>query len=146
MDYYVLDTNILVLAVRTSPIWAEIQRAYALTPANILISIVSKAEILSLAAQFGWGKEKITRLSAIIDKLNVVQINEPILQSYVSIDLYSQKKLPIAYPVGFTARNMGKNDLWIAAIASVFDAKLISTDGDFQHLDKIFFDFIGVFF
>lgn len=144
MTYYVLDTNILVFAVRNSPIWTDIQQTYQLTPANTLLSIVSKAEILSLAKQFAWGKEKISQLSEIIDKINIVQINEAILQAYVSIDLYSQKKLPISYPIGFTARNMGKNDLWIAATASVFDATLLSSDADFQHLDKLFFNFVKV--
>lgn len=30
---------------------------------------------------------------------------------------------------------MGKNDLWIAATASVLEATLITTDKDFGHLD-----------
>jgi tRNA(fMet)-specific endonuclease VapC len=29
---------------------------------------------------------------------------------------------------------MGKNDLWIAATASVYDMELITTDKDFNHL------------
>lgn len=35
-----------------------------------------------------------------------------------------------------TARNMGKNDLWIAATASVTHATLLTTDQDFRHLHK----------
>ena len=30
---------------------------------------------------------------------------------------------------------MGKNDLWIAAVAKVLAIPLITTDGDFDHLD-----------
>ena len=36
---------------------------------------------------------------------------------------------------------MSKNDLWIAATAHVSQAALLSTDKDFAHLDKIWFDF-----
>ena len=31
---------------------------------------------------------------------------------------------------------MGKNDLWIAATSSVYDLVLVTTDKDFDHLDK----------
>jgi len=37
---------------------------------------------------------------------------------------------------------MGKNDIWIATIASVSDAKLITMDKDFNHLDDVFLDLI----
>jgi len=37
-----------------------------------------------------------------------------------------------------SSRNMGKNDLWIAATASAFDMVLITTDRDFEHLDNTF--------
>lgn len=35
---------------------------------------------------------------------------------------------------------MGKNDVWIAATASVLDATLITIDTDFDHLDGEFLD------
>jgi predicted nucleic acid-binding protein len=34
---------------------------------------------------------------------------------------------------------MGKNDLWIAATATVFQATLLTTDKDFNHLHNVFF-------
>lgn len=33
---------------------------------------------------------------------------------------------------------MGKNDIWIASTASILDFSLITTDGDFDHLNKVF--------
>jgi tRNA(fMet)-specific endonuclease VapC len=39
---------------------------------------------------------------------------------------------------------MGKNDLWIAATASVLNIPLITTDNDFIHLDKTFLTLIKV--
>jgi predicted nucleic acid-binding protein len=38
-----------------------------------------------------------------------------------------------------SARNMGKNDLWIAATALATKATLITTDKDFDHLQNIYF-------
>ena len=36
-----------------------------------------------------------------------------------------------------SARNMGKNDLWIAATALYFDMVLHTTDNDFDHLPPL---------
>ncbi len=43
-------------------------------------------------------------------------------------------------PSTFSPRNMGKNDLWIASAATVLKATLLTTDKDFDHLDKAFLD------
>ncbi len=40
-------------------------------------------------------------------------------------------------PVGMTARNMGKNDLWIAATAWYLDLLLHTADNDFDHLPAL---------
>jgi len=39
---------------------------------------------------------------------------------------------------------MGKNDLWIAATASVTGAGLMTIDGDFDHLDGKFLELIKI--
>ncbi|MGB1243372.1 MAG: PIN domain-containing protein [Chitinophagales bacterium] len=58
---------------------------------------------------------------------------------YGEIDVYSQGKLKARrLPRGLSARNMGKNDLWISSTASVTGATLLTTDKDFQHLDGIY--------
>ena len=62
---------------------------------------------------------------------------EAIINKYAEIDAYSQGKHPtIELPT--SARNMGKNDLWIAATASVLDATLLTMDKDFDHLNEVF--------
>ena len=63
---------------------------------------------------------------------------EEIIDKYAEIDAYSQGKLPDT-KVDFSARNMGKNDLWIAATTKLIEAELITTDKDFEHLDNKFF-------
>jgi predicted nucleic acid-binding protein len=50
-----------------------------------------------------------------------------VIDAYIDLDIASQR-----HPKG--ARNMGKNDLWIAASAMVSGAYLLTTDGDFDHL------------
>jgi predicted nucleic acid-binding protein len=81
-------------------------------------------------------------MNDILNLLLIVDIHvEQILQSYAEIDTFSQGKLK---DVSFSARNMGKNDLWIAATAHVLDATLITTDNDYNHLDKVYFDLIKI--
>ncbi|MCU0394038.1 MAG: PIN domain-containing protein [Thermoflexibacter sp.] len=143
---YLLDTNILVLAIRNSTIWQQIQEDLFLRFGNTLISIVSEGELYSLADQFGWGTPKWQNIQSLLQKVTIVPIDTPTLvQAYREIDTYSQgKHLTLANQEGFSAKNMGKNDLWIAATATTTGATLISTDNDFAHLDKVFFDFMLV--
>lgn len=59
------------------------------------------------------------------------------LDVYAEIDAYSQGK-HLDKKHGLSSRNMGKNDLWIAATALVTNSTLITTDKDFDHLDPEF--------
>lgn len=64
----------------------------------------------------------------------IIDINtKDIINRYAEIDAFSQGRLN-RRKSNFTARNMGKNDIWIAATASVLDATLLTTDNDFDHL------------
>lgn len=74
------------------------------------------------------GEAKCKVLQHALDNLVVVDINHPsVIDVYVELDLISQR-----HPEG--ARNMGKNDLWIAACAKAAGAMLLTTDNDFSHL------------
>ena len=71
-----------------------------------------------------------------LNKCVITDINtSDVISIYGEIDAFSQGKLKDR-PLGMTARNMGKNDLWIAATASVTKAKLLTMDKDFMHLDN----------
>lgn len=59
------------------------------------------------------------------------------MDKYAEIDAFSQGKLE-GQKSNFSSRNMGKNDLWIAATASVQNMTLLTTDKDFKHLDGNF--------
>lgn len=140
---FVLDTNILVHFVRSDVHVAQLEQSFSLfaTENNTLISIVTVGEIRSLAFQFGWGLEKMNRMNQLLHALNPYPVdNEEIAAAYADLDAFSQCAHP-TYPVkaGMTARNMGKNDLWIAATTMLFNATLLTTDTDFLHLAPTFF-------
>ncbi len=81
-----------------------------------------------LASRNKWGEQKRSVLDDALRSLVTVDVSHPqVIGAYVEIDLYSQ-----AWQGG--ARNMGKNDLWIAACAKAAGATLLTTDKDFSHL------------
>lgn len=85
-------------------------------------------------------------LDELLRKLPTVDIgHEQIIQRYAEIDAFSLGK-DKARPLrsGLTARVMGKNDLWIAATASVLNAALLAIDNDFDHLSSVFLDVIYI--
>jgi tRNA(fMet)-specific endonuclease VapC len=139
---YLLDTGLLVGYVRAAGYAEYAERKFALSqPPNIsLISIVSKGELYSLAIQFAWGDQKRQGLETILRRIPSVDINtDRIIRRYAEIDAYSQgKDRTKPLPSGVSSRNMGKNDIWIAATSSVLNATLITTDKNFDHLNGVF--------
>ena len=80
---------------------------------------VVKGELKSIAIRNQYGEKRLAALERLIGRFLVADINsDPILDRYAEIEAFSQGKLP-GRPLSQTARNMGKNDLWIAATASV---------------------------
>lgn len=148
MSLFVIDTGILVGYIRGAGYAEYVEKRFRVNePPNIpVISTVTKGEIYSLAIQFGWGEKKKSGLEDLLRKLPFVDIgNDPIVKKYAEIDSYSQGKNPsMPLPAGLTARNMGKNDLWIAATGSVLNATLLTTDGDFDHLHNVFLEVVRI--
>jgi len=139
MDY-LLDTNIVLAYTRQDKTMKQIDAKYDPIGGNnaSIISAVTVGEINSIAIRNKWGKRKLNYLDALLNKFMIADINiKKILHKYAEIDSFSQGKLP-GKKSNFTSRNMGKNDIWIAATASVLNIELITTDKDFLHLDKEF--------
>ncbi|PRP94761.1 type II toxin-antitoxin system VapC family toxin [Enhygromyxa salina] len=127
----VLDTNILVHLVRGKAPGRHLDSTYELSSAAVrpLISVTTVGECLSLAKQFGWGSEKEKVLLDLLKQLVVVDINDSsVLDAYADIDFASRKN----------GNTMGKNDLWIAAVAVAANGWLLTTDKDFLPLDPDF--------
>lgn len=147
------DTNIILFIVRANNYKGIIN---FLNPNNnpIYISVASEAEIKSVAMQNNWGANRINKLDIFLDQVNIVEINQLYINTYVEIESFSQKRNNQFSQYGFSSpRNMGKNDLWIASLAALLSLRLITTDNDFDHLNSIFLEvhkiqpkqFIGFF-
>lgn len=138
---YVLDTNIILHIVRDSSLWKQLKTDFSLDSKHkVFISIVTYAEIKSIAKQLNWGENKTKRLDQILQSFPTLYINNEITEHYVEIDIYSQgKRQDKSSSDKISSRNMGKNDLWIAATTKYINAELITTDKDFNHLNKTFF-------
>ncbi len=83
-------------------------------------------------------------MEELILRLVVLDINVPeIIDRYVEIDCYSKGK-HLTRTSNFSAIKMGKNDLWIAATALVYECKLLTMDLDFGHLRDEFVDVVYI--
>jgi tRNA(fMet)-specific endonuclease VapC len=145
---YLLDTNILIHYLRQSKLADYTERTYQpLTPSPTttpLISTVIVGELESLALRNNWGTPRKKELELLLDKFLIVDIRiKTIINRYAEIDAFSYGKLK-GRPLVGSARTMGKNDLWIAATASVLDATLLTTDKDFNHLNNLFLDVVWI--
>ena len=130
-DLYLLDTNILVHLIRDDLTGQQIKARYApyTREPKPLVCSVSDGELRSLALQFSWGSQKLDQMEFALGYFGHVPIEQTgVMNNYAVIDAYSKSK----------GIKMGKNDVWIAATALVNDARLSTTDDDFDHLDPGF--------
>jgi predicted nucleic acid-binding protein len=145
MTNILLDTNILIHLVRGNAIAQQVKNYVgSITEPQLFVSVVNIAEAESLVVQWNWPSDKIERLKKLITSfiaIDIEQNNTELLDASVNIDAFSQGKIPA--PNGLvlnnSSRNMGKNDLWIAATAYAMNAELLTTDGDFDHLNTSYF-------
>ena len=121
----VFDTNLIIEHIRKQePL-----------PAKAVIPVVVAGELEAFALKADWGYQKVTFLQKVLNYYPVIEVSRSLTSLYAQIDAFSQGKLSAnPLPPGLTARNMGKNDLWIAATAIYFDMDLHTNDRDFDHL------------
>ncbi|WP_310396210.1 PIN domain-containing protein [Hymenobacter sp.] len=121
----VFDTNAVIAHIRRKQ----------LLPARAVLPVVVVGELRAFVLKSNWGYQRVAFLEYLFGQYPVVAIIEDLTNLYAHVDAYSQGKLigqPL--PTGLTARNMGKNDLWIAATALDLDMPLHTADHDFDHL------------
>jgi len=143
MRYFLLDTNILLAYLRAgNRLFKAVSDENRLDEedAFVMISVVNKGEVRSIALRNNWGEQRVQALEALLSQLVTVDANaanDLLLNAYAEIDAYSHKRHPQKSYAG-PARTMAKNDVWIAATAYATNATLLTTDGDFDHLDGVF--------
>jgi len=145
MDY-LLDTNIILIYLRGKAERTIIENQYDPFGAqnNPIISVVTVGEIKSIAKRNYWGTRKLRLLNDILNSLIITDINsKDVIEAYAEIDAFSQGKLK-EKPLNTSARNMGKNDLWIAATAHVTNATPLTMDKDFEHLKDVYLELENV--
>jgi tRNA(fMet)-specific endonuclease VapC len=137
---YLIDTNILLSVVRSKD-YKGFLNFLNLKNSSLYISIVTEAEIKSIGLRNQWSTARLGFLDFFLTQINIIDVNQILLATYVQIDAYSQRSNPsfTDYPFN-THRNMGKNDLWIASVAAIMNLTLITTDADFDHLNGVFFE------
>ncbi len=126
-----MDTNIFVHMIRNDATGRFLKEKYKLlvTQPTPAYCIVTEGELRSLIYWFKWGEDKSEQVRYYLEYFRPVSIETPpIYDAYASIDHYSKSR----------GIKMGKNDLWIAAVASVTKFRLLTTDADFDHLAPLF--------
>ena len=137
---YLLDTNLVLIYLRANELTRKIEADLQLLSPNnnLIISVVTVGELKAISKKNKWGKRRIQELVNTLSEFLIADIKtNKILDKYAEIDAFSQGKLE-GQKSNFLSRNMGKNDLWIAATASVQNITLLTTDKDFKHLDGNF--------
>ena len=147
MRRFLLDTNILLGLARQAEWARRVYIRFNLGDPDVMVftSAACIGEILAIAERNGWGAKKRTRLESMLREFPHLGIKDPdILRAYALIDAWScgkQVRAPGGASPPKPAVKMGKNDLWIAATARASGAVLLSTDGDFKHLDGVWLQF-----
>ncbi len=118
-----LDTNVVIHYIRRN----------LFCPPERFISIVTVGELKAFSIKCNWGSDKQKKLNNYLQDLRILDIDDKITDIYAEIDAFSQGLLS-EKKLNTSARNMGKNDLWIAATAYYFNIPLQTTDNDFDHL------------
>jgi tRNA(fMet)-specific endonuclease VapC len=146
MKKYVLDTNAIIHFLRDEVLHKTLAASLSLyqTPNLAIISVVTLGELKAMALKNNWGERKIEMLQTILSEFVVADINsEQVLNNYALLDAFSQNRLK-NQPLSYSSRNMGKNDLWIAATTLSATATLITSDNDFNHLENTFFEIVKI--
>lgn len=137
---YIFDTNIVLHYLRESQLSQDIEnQLHPFLGENVaVISVVTLGEIRAITFRNKWGEKRVSNLEKFLNVFIIADINiEEIIENYAYLDAFSQGKIENDTH-SETARNMGKNNLWIAATTRYLDSLLLTTDKDFSHLNNKF--------
>ena len=96
-----LDTNILVFLTRSKN-FDDLINFINPQDALIYISVVTDAEIRSLALRKNWSVGRIELLENFISRINVIDVNQLLTQAYVDIDAIPNAKILILQAILLT--------------------------------------------
>lgn len=131
-DALIIDTCFIVNYLRYNWFRDYAEENFNLSdhPKAHMISCVVVGELKVLEESLGWETKMRAGLKRFLDQFIVQAINiTDIYEAYKEIDCFSKKP-----GRGFSARKMGKNDVWIAATARTTGRILLTCDKDFCHI------------
>jgi tRNA(fMet)-specific endonuclease VapC len=112
---FMLDTNIVSAIVR-EPRGRVLERLLEVGEENAFISIITHGEIWYGVKKNG-SEELSRKVSAVTRRLSVAPLNLPTEQRYAEVRLALRQ-----------GKNIGPNDLWIAAHALALDVILVTNN------------------
>lgn len=151
MKNILIDTCVVIHIIRQSKTGINCigtLKSFDTNP-NIIISVVTKGELESFSKQNKWGQNKLTQITNFLNQATFIDIqnaDQTLLDAYSDIDAFSKRKIvdKSGNLLNGAAKKMGKNDLWIAATALAIDIPVLTTDGDFDHLNGTFINVMKV--
>ena len=144
---YVWDTNIFIKSLRNAVFFSNINNQYDCfgNSNELLISAVTVGELYAFALRNRWGSKRLVAMENLLKATKSFPVTDDadMIALYADIDVYSQSNHP-TLKLPTSARKMGKNDLWIATTTALVNGTLLSTDGDFDHLQGVFLSIIKI--
>lgn len=111
---FLLDTNILVAAIKGNP--AVVGALRSLAPADLLLSSVVLGELETGVIKSAWPERNRRQLLALVDHLELVPVDRTVALAYGQIRTTLERQ----------GTPIGANDLWIAAQAQALNAVLVT--------------------
>jgi hypothetical protein len=99
MRNFILDTNILIAYLKANPLFTKVSEDNNLNDedAFIMISSISKGELLSLAMQNNWGERRVNILNKLLSEVVIIDVagnDDNLLNAYAEIDAFSLQRHP----------------------------------------------------
>ncbi len=111
---FLLDTNILVAAIKGNP--AVVEALRSLAPSDLLPSSVVLGELETGVINRAWPERNRLQLLALVEHLELVPVDRAVALAYAQIrSTLERQGTPI-----------GANDFWIAAQAQALNAVLVT--------------------
>ena len=88
-----LDTNIFIYLARDSK-HQLLEKFINPKGRELNVSIVSIAEVRSIALRQKWGNNKLHTFDTIVSNALVIEVSEWLVNTYVEIDTFSQRQNP----------------------------------------------------
>jgi len=111
---FLLDTNILVAAIKGQP--AVVEALRSLTPSDLLLSSVVLGELETSVIKSAWPERNRLQLLALVEHLELVPVDRAVALAYAQIRATLERH----------GTPIGANDLWIAAQARAPNAVLVT--------------------